>query len=99
EPVQLEPRRMVHYADVPVNAIYISFHVPAKNDQGYYETDLIGDLLSRGNSSRLYKCLIKERKLFTDINASLTGSSDPGLLIIDGRPSEGVTIEEAEAAI
>ncbi|PRY50417.1 putative Zn-dependent peptidase [Arcticibacter pallidicorallinus] len=99
EPIQLEPRRLVHYADVPVNAIYIALHVPAKNDQGYYEADLIGDLLSRGNSSRLYKSLIKDRKLFTDINASLTGSSDPGLMIIDGRPSEGVTIEEAEAAI
>lgn len=99
EPLQTEPRRQVHYADVPVNAIYIAFHVPAKNDQGYYEADLIGDILSRGNSSRLYNSLIKDRKLFTDINASLTGSSDPGLLIIDGRPSEGVSIEDAEAAI
>jgi len=99
EPIQIEPRRLVHYADVPVNAIYIAFHVPAKNDQGYYEADLIGDLLSRGNSSRLYNSLIKDRKLFTDINASLTGSSDPGLMIIDGRPSEGVSIDEAEAAI
>jgi len=99
EPIQVEPRRLVHYADVPVDAIYIAFHVPAKNDQGYYEADLIGDLLSRGNSSRLYNSLIKDRKLFTDINASLTGSSDPGLMIIDGRPSEGVSIDEAEAAI
>lgn len=99
EPLQTKPRRQVHYADVPVNAIYIAFHVPAKNDQGYYEADLIGDILSRGNSSRLYNSLIKDRKLFTDINASLTGSSDPGLLIIDGRPSEGVSIEDAEAAI
>lgn len=99
EPFQVAPRRLVHYADVPVNAIYMAFHVPAKNDQGYYEADLIGDLLSRGNSSRLHSTLIKDRKLFTDINASLTGSSDPGLMIIDGRPSEGVSIEDAEAAI
>lgn len=99
EPIQVEARRLVHHADVPVNAIYMAFHVSAKNDQGYYEADLIGDLLSRGNSSRLYKSLVKDRKLFTDINASLTGSSDPGLMIIDGRPSEGVSMDEAEAAI
>lgn len=99
EPVQIEPRKQVHYADVPVSAIYIAFHVPAKNDQGYYEADLIGDILSRGNSSRLYSRLIKDRKLFTDINASMTGSSDPGLMIIDGRPAEDISIDDAEAAI
>ncbi|WP_069661216.1 M16 family metallopeptidase [Arcticibacter eurypsychrophilus] len=99
EPIQIEERREVFYADVPLDAIYIAFHVPAKTDQGYYEVDLITDMLSRGNSSRLYNNLVKERKLFTDINASLTSSADPGLLIIDGKPVLGVTIEEAELAI
>ena len=99
EPIQIEERREVFYADVPLNAIYIAFHVPEKTDQGYYEVDLITDMLSRGNSSRLYNNLVKERKLFTDINASLTSSADPGLLIVDGKPALGVTIEDAEAAI
>jgi len=99
EPIQTSARRITHHSDVPVSAIYIAFHVPSKNDQGYYEADLIGDILSRGNSSRLYSNLIKDKKMFTDINASLTGSSDPGLLIIDGKPSDGVSMEDAEAAI
>lgn len=99
EPVQTAERRKIHYGDVPVNALYMAFHVPAKNDQGYYEADLISDILSRGNSSRLHSNLIKDKKMFTDINASLTGSSDPGLLIIDGKPSEGVSVEDAEAAV
>ncbi|EOR93168.1 putative Zinc protease [Arcticibacter svalbardensis MN12-7] len=99
EPVQLEERREVFYADVPLDAIYIAFHVPDKTDQGYYEVDLITDMLSRGNSSRLYNNLVKERKLFTDINASLTSSADPGLLIIDGKPAAGISVQEAESAI
>jgi len=99
EPEQTEPRREVVKADVPLNAIYMAFHMPARKDTAYYETDLISDILSRGNASRLYVSLIKDQKLFSEINAYITGSSDPGLFVIDGKLIEGVAPETAEAAI
>lgn len=99
EPVQTEARREIIRADVPLNAIYIAFHMPGRTDQGYYEADLISDILSRGNSSRLHISLIKEQKLFSEINAYMTGSDDPGLFVIDGKLTEGVDIETAEKAI
>lgn len=99
EPPQQEERRETVYADVPLNAIYIAFHIPARTDQGYYESELMSDILSQGNSSRLHANLVKEQKLFSDINAYVTGSHDPGLFIVEGKPLQGVTIEEAEKAI
>jgi len=99
EPEQTEPRREVVKADVPLNAIYMAFHMPARKDTAYYETDLISDILSRGNASRLYVNLIKDQKLFSEINAYITGSSDPGLFVIEGKLIEGVAPEIAEAAI
>lgn len=99
EPVQTEVRRETVQADVPLNALYIAFHMPERTNQGYYETDLISDILSRGNSSRLYFNLVKEQKLFSDINAYVTGSFDPGLFVIEGKPLEGVNTEDAENAI
>ena len=99
EPEQTEPRREVVKADVPLNAIYMAFHMPARKDTAYYETDLISDILSRGNASRLYVSLIKEQKLFSEINAYITGSADPGLFVIEGKLIEGVAPGVAEAAI
>lgn len=99
EEVQLEERRETVHADVPLNAIYITFHMPARTEAGYYEADLISDILSRGNSSRLYVNLIKEQKLFSEINAYVTGSIDPGLLVIEGKPLDGISVEHAEKAV
>ncbi|WP_207533103.1 M16 family metallopeptidase [Desertivirga arenae] len=99
EPVQLEARREVVTADVPLNAIYMAFHMPGRQDNGYYECDLISDILSRGNASRLYMSLVKEQKLFSEISAYITSSSDPGLFVIEGKLTEGIDPQLAEAAI
>ena len=61
--------------------------------------DIISDILSNGQSSRLYINLIKNGKLFSEIDAYITGDMDPGLFVFSGKLSEGVAIEEAEAAI
>jgi len=43
--------------------------------------------------------LLKERQVFSQIDAYITANVDPGLLVIEGRPSEGVSPDEALAAI
>jgi len=55
--------------------------------------------LSRGRSARLYQRLLKDRRLFSDIDAYVTGNIDPGLFIITSKPAEGVSLETAEVAI
>lgn len=99
EPEQLEARRQTVTAKVPLNDVYIAFHMPGRLDQGYYESDLISDILSRGNSSRLYRTLVKDKQLFSDIHAYNMGSFDRGMFVVEGKPLETVSIEEAEAAI
>jgi zinc protease len=94
-----EERRETVTAKVPLNDIYIAFQVPARTDGDYFALDLISDILSRGQSSRLYRSLVKEKQLFSEIHAHLTGSSDKGMLVVEGKPLENVSIEEAEAAI
>jgi predicted Zn-dependent peptidase len=96
---QNEERKETVYADVPLNAIYKVFHMPARTEPGYYAADLISDILSRGNSSRLFRNLLKDQKLFSDINAYLTGSLDAGLFVVEGKPLRGISMEVAEAAI
>src|SRR5690606_30649000 len=50
EPRQMEAKREVVQAEVPNDSIYITFHMPARTDNGYYIADLISDLLSQGQS-------------------------------------------------
>jgi len=99
EPTQLQEKRQIVEANVPLNALYMAFHMPARQDAGYYAADLLSDVLSRGNSSRLYRSLLKEQQLFSDINAYHLGSIDPGLFIVEGKPAPGVSMEAAEQAI
>ncbi|GAA4788006.1 pitrilysin family protein [Olivibacter ginsenosidimutans] len=99
EPKQTKARREIVEADVPVNSIYIAFHMGDRRSKQYYIGDLISDILSRGKSSRLYRRLIKEQLLFSEINAYLTGSIDNGLFILEGKPLPHVTPEQAEEAI
>jgi len=96
---QTDERKEIFQANVPLDALYKVFHMPARIEQGYYAADLISDILSRGNSSRLFRNLLKDRKLFSDINAYLTGSLDAGLFVVEGKPLPGISMEVAEAAI
>ncbi|WP_343522068.1 pitrilysin family protein [Pedobacter sp.] len=99
EEPQTEARQETVKANVPLNAIYMAFKMPGRLNEDYYAFDLLSDILSRGQSSRLYNSLLKEQQLFSDINAYISSSLDPGLFIVEGKLVEGVAIETAEKAI
>ena len=99
EPPQTEYRSLTVERDVPISSIYRAYHMCSRNDAEYHTIDLISDILSRGNSSRLYKNLIKDKQLFSDIHAYVMGDFDKGLFVISGKINDGVSIEDAEAGI
>ncbi|MBN2638672.1 MAG: insulinase family protein [Bacteroidales bacterium] len=99
EPEQKENRTLLVERDVPQNAMYMAWHMPSRTDENYYTCDLISDLLSNGDSSRLFQRLVKEKQLFTDINAYITGDIDPGLFIISGKLNADVDFQTAEQEI
>lgn len=99
EPIQRKSKRLTKKAKVPIDALYMAFHIVGRKDRDYYATDLLSDILSNGGSSRLYRKLLKEQRLFSSIDAYLTGNIDPGLLVIEGRPAPGISLATAEAAI
>ena len=99
EPSQKEGRRLEVKRKVPANAIYKAYKMCSKTHPDFYATDLLTDILSLGNSSKLYISLIKEQKLFSNINDYVLGSFDDGLLIISGHISENVSFNDAEKGI
>jgi zinc protease len=99
EPEQTAMRRLRVDADVPADIIYIAFKMPGRMQSGFYECDILSDILGSDKSSRLYQKLVKEKQLFSEIDAYLTASADPGLLVIEGKLKKGTTIEYGEQAI
>lgn len=99
EPEQTSERRLTVHRNVPMDAIYKTWHMCSRLDDKYYATDLLSDILGGGASSRLYQSLVKEQQLFAAINCYHFGSLDAGLFTIEGQLVKGVDIQKAEAAI
>lgn len=99
EPKQTSERIEMVYRDVPASAIYKAYHICSKTDPEYYTFDLLSDLLSNGRSARLYNSLVKQQKLFSEINAYVTGDFDKGLFIVSGKLTDGTTPAIANEAI
>jgi predicted Zn-dependent peptidase len=84
---------------VPDDMLFKSWLMPARTGADYCAYDLLSDILGTGQSSYLYRKFVVENRLFTDLSASVAGSADPGLFFINGRPAEGVSIEQADAQL
>ena len=99
EPRQVRQRRKVVYRNVPENALYMGFHMGSRLAPDYYPCDVISDILSNGYSGRLLQRLVKEKKLFSKIDAFISGSEDAGMFWIYSRVAPGVSVEVAEIAL
>jgi zinc protease len=99
EPEQTEARVLTIEKDVPSSALYKVWHIGPRNSQDFYTLDLITDLLAGGESGRLYTELVREKKLFSEINAYLTADIDPGLIIVHGKLMKGIDIHYAEESV
>lgn len=96
---QTAARQLIVERDVPSDVLLKGWPMCHRMHPDYYAYDLLSDMFGTGHSSYLYKELVTDRKLFTDISASIMGTRDNGLFLISGRPTEGVSIEEADQAL
>ncbi|MBO3699212.1 pitrilysin family protein [Roseivirga sp. E12] len=99
EPNQKEYQLLEVEENVPIDALYMTFHMAGRNEKTYHAEDLLSDILGRGKSSRLYQSLVEEKQIFNSLSAYVMGSLDPGLLVIQGKVNAGYDLESAERAV
>ena len=99
EPKQTQGRHIDLTAQVPQNAIYKAYHMPGRVSKQYQANDLLSDILGRGKSSLLHQRGVKKSQVFSSLSSYVTGSIDPGLMIISGRLNENITFEKAEKTL
>ena len=86
-------------APVPLDALFKAWHIYPRTDPRYYTADLITDILSGGGSSRLFQSLVKEKQLFSNIDCYHFGSTDAGIITIEGKLVKGVDMKAADEAV
>lgn len=99
EPVQTEKRTLTVERNVPASNLYMAFHMCSQRDADFYATDLISDILSNGKSTRLNQNLVEQQKLFSSIDACISGEIEPGTFMISGKINPNISIDEAEKAV
>ncbi|MDR0710944.1 MAG: insulinase family protein [Prevotellaceae bacterium] len=99
EPPQTEPRSLSVQRNIPVAAIYKAYHTPPRRHPDYHACDLITEILSGGKSARMYRKLVQEAQLFSDVNAQIDDNIDAGLLTVSGRLLPQTDMQHANAAI
>ena len=99
EPKQTKARTETVFADVPADMIIKAYHMPSRLNKNYYAADLLTDILGAGKSSRFYINLVKNKNVFSELDAYISGDIEAGLLMIEGKLAAGIDMETAEKAI
>jgi zinc protease len=94
-----KPTTLEVKADVPLPAFFLGYPCPPRLDPDFYLADLLTDVLSDGPSSRFIFQLVKEQNIFTQVDAYLSDTVEGGLIIFEGNPVPGVSIEQGIEAI
>ena len=101
EPEQVEARREDVNGNVPQLAMVKAFRMPGYGQPNYIECDIITDLLASGRSSRFYRNLLMTTGAFTEIDASIIGSDEPGFMMLNCKltDNDDASIDKAESLI
>lgn len=81
-----EDKTLVVCADVPQTAIVTAYPMDSYGTKEYFAADTITDLLSAGRSSRFFRRLLMDSDgMFSEVDASISGSEHEGFLMINAR--------------
>ena len=95
-----EPRLVTAYApNVPLPAIAAIFPGPDASSDDNAALDVMGAILSRGQSSRLYRSLVYDKQVAANAFMGSNVEEEAGVVTAQVTVAAGKTVEEAEAAL
>ena len=92
-------KRLLHEDRVELPRLYLAWHSPALFAESDAELDLVADLLSSGKTSRLYRTLVYEQRIATEIAASQNSREAGGFFQVAATAAPGRTLAELDRAI
>ena len=95
EPQQRKGRIQTVHRNAPYPMLLKGWKMPPRLHPDFCAFDLLSDLLGNAQSSYLYRELVTNKGLFTDISMTVSGTAGPGILALVARPADGVDTYEA----
>lgn len=99
EPKKTEEVRAVVEDNVQLPAVMMGYHTPAQGTKDAYAVDMLAQVLSQGNSSRLQKNIVDDQQKALAVGAFPFPTEDPGMALMFGIVNMGVEVEDLEKAI
>jgi zinc protease len=99
EPEQLGERRAIVHRPAELPQIMIGYHGPPVGSDDVYVLDVLQAMLTKGDSSRLYKKLVRDLGIAINVDASFPWSIDPNLFYFDIKMKPGEDAAAGEEAI
>jgi zinc protease len=100
EPAQFGERRVIVKKEANLPAFVWAYKVPNVKNQDSAALEVLATILSEGESSRLYRRLVIEKRMLLDVNAdNPLLSIDPNLFTVSGQLLPDQKIGEVEAAV
>jgi len=101
EPPQTEEKQLAksYGANSPLPAVVEGYKIPAAFAPDYYALNLASNILSAGESSRLYQRLVYETQIAAQTAGIGNFTEDPNLFLAFAVMNQGKTAEEGRAAI
>jgi len=85
------------YLDVPEQRVWVAFDSPRLYADGDADLDLLSSILSDGRDSRLYKRLVRDKKLARSISTSQFSTMKASTFILSATAAPGHTTDEVVA--
>lgn len=100
EPAQTAERRVEDYhPNTPLPAVILTYHIPEDGHADLYALDVAGNILSNGQSSRLYRSLVYEQQIALAAGGQTLKLDDPGVFFFYAILQPGRSPEDGEKAL
>jgi zinc protease len=99
EPIRTQEVRDTVFDNIQLPLILHAYHTPAMGTKDFYAVEMLGTLLSRGQSSRLYRTLVDEQKVALQVGAFPFPLEHPGLALVFALPNLGIEPDALEAKL
>lgn len=99
EPIKRKEIRDTVYDNIQLPAVMMGYHTPAQGTPDAYAVEMLAQVLSQGNSSRMQKSIVDEQQKALFVGAFPFPSEDPGLSLMFGITNMGISVTDLEAAI
>jgi zinc protease len=95
----IDTQRLVLEDRVELPRLYLAWHSPAMFADGDADLDLFADVLAGGKTSRLYRALVYERRIATEVAAFQQSREIAGFFQVVATAAPGHTLDEIETAV